>query len=201
MTAPTRVRMEVSPPSPLAPLVPKRFLGARFSTYKAETQTEQRALRAVVRWVELVVGGSGPMLALIGPQGTGKSHLLYAAAWALHEAKRHMQCRSWYRLADEIRYGGLNPYTQRPLEASEVRIHVWEAPVLLLDEVRPTANTAFDDTELAKLACHFYDQERPLLLTTNVSPLEAVLGAPAASRFSQIVITGRDRRQTTGPEA
>lgn len=177
------------------PFVPRRFAAARFANYQAETVSETHALRVVQRWVELVTKGEGPMLALIGPQGTGKSHLLYAAAWALYEVQVKTWCCSWYRLADELRYGGAARYGTLEMEAHEHRGLLWSQTVILLDEVRPTANTAFDDTELAKLACHCYDQQLPLLLTTNVNPLAEVLGAPAASRFTQVMLTGRDRRQ------
>ena len=152
-------------------------------------------MRTVQRWVELVVAGEPPMLALIGPQGTGKSHLLYAASWALYEHQTRHRCFSWYKLADELRYGGVSPYNGAALEAHEIREMLWRAPVILLDEVRPTAGTNFDDTELAKLACFTYDHQVPVLLTTNVSPLDAVLGPAAASRYSQVMVTGRDRRQ------
>jgi len=177
------------------PFVPKRFLAARFENYQSENDSEAKALRVAARWVELVTKGEGPMLALIGPQGTGKSHLLYAAAWALFVAHVRTCCRSWYRLADELRYGGPAYYGTQHMEPYEHRSLLWCQPVILLDEVRPTANTAFDDTELAKLACHCYDQQVPIVLTTNVNPLAEVLGAPAASRFTQITLTGRDRRR------
>lgn len=187
------------PPPPTtprpAPLVPKRFTNVTLETYVAETESERYALRAVRRWVELVDAGDGPMLAIIGPQGTGKSHLLYGAYRAV-AGPRAPSCFSWYRLADELRYGGTNPYNRAHLEAHEVRDRLWGAKVIMLDEVRPTANTNFDDTELAKVTCHCYDAEIPMLLTSNVSPLSDVLGGPAASRFTQIVVTGRDRRQT-----
>lgn len=186
------------PPEPtrLSALVPKRFTHTTLDNYVAETESERYAVRAVRRWVELVAKGEGPMLAIIGPQGTGKSHLLYGAYWALDAGPLRPRCFSWYRLADELRYGGKNPYNGAPLDPHEVRDRLWGAKVVMLDEVRPTANTNFDDTELAKVACHCYDAEIPMFLTTNVAPLADVLGGPAASRFTQIVVTGRDRRQT-----
>lgn len=196
---PRAARLAGPEPEPVRiprPIVPARFVDVRFASYIAETDSEQYALRSTQRWVELVLSGAAPMLALIGPQGTGKSHLLYAAAWALHDGGTRVSCWSWYRLADELRYGGVGQYAKEPLEAHEVRARLWASPVILLDEVRPTANTPFDDTELAKLACHAYDSHLPTILTTNVSPLAEVLGAPAASRFTQVVLTGRDRRQT-----
>lgn len=190
MTAP----LAFPPPIP-APFVPKRFTAVRFENYAPETDSETRALRVVRRWVDLVAKGEGPMLALIGPQGTGKSHLLYAAAWTLHELQVRAWCCSWYKLADELRYGGPARYGSLAMDSHEHRSLLWRQPVILLDEVRPTAGTAFDDTELAKLACHCYDQQLPILLTTNVNPLAEVLGPPAASRFTQEMLTGRDRRQ------
>ena len=183
-------RVEMPPPSLPTPDVPKRFRDARFTNYTAETDTERMALKMAERWVAAVLRGEGPMLALVGVQGTGKSHLLYSAAWALHLGGRTCRPFPWYRLADELRYG------RGMTEAHEIRTALFGQRVLLLDEVRPTANTAFDDTELAKLACHAYDQEIPVILTTNVSPLDAVLGPAAASRFTQLTLTGRDRRQT-----
>lgn len=176
-------------------LAPKRFRDVRFDGYKPENDSEAYALKTMRRWVEVVQQGKFPMVALIGPQGTGKSHLLYAASWALLEAGVAHGTFPWYRLADELRYGGKNPYNGQAYEAHQMRAFVWERPIILLDEVRPTAGTAFDDTELAKLACHCYDNQIPVVLTTNVSPLSDVLGPAAASRFTQIVITGRDRRQ------
>lgn len=191
-------RDEIPPPSTIPmPVVPKRFVGARFESFRPETDTETYALRSVQRWVEIVAKGEHPMLALVGPQGTGKSHLLYAASAMLHTLGKKHTCFSWYKLADELRYGGRSPYNGSPLAAHEVREMLWRAPVILLDEVRPTAGTSFDDTELAKLSCHTYDSHIPVLLTTNVSPLSDVLGPPAASRFTQITLTGRDRRQTS----
>lgn len=189
--SPERVRRVEMPSPPLPiPIVPKRFKSVRFSTYHAETDTERMALKMASRWVAAVLKGTGPMLALVGVQGTGKSHLLYSAAWALYEGGKPCRPLPWYRLADELRYG------RGPEEAHEIRTALFAQSVLLLDEVRPTANTAFDDTELAKLACHAYDHEIPVMLTTNVSPLDAVLGPAAASRFTQLTLTGRDRRQT-----
>lgn len=187
-------------------MVPKRFASATLDNYVAETESERYALRAIRRWVEVVVAGGGPMVAIIGPQGTGKSHLMYGAYWALYAGDGKWDtaprkpprpsCFSWYRLADELRWGGTNPYNGAKLESHEVRDRLWGAKIIMLDEVRPTANTNFDDTELAKVACHCYDAEIPMLLTTNVAPLADVLGGPAASRFTQIIVTGRDRRQT-----
>lgn len=176
-------------------IVPDRFTAAAFATYRAETPSQKTALGAVRRWAAEAAAGRGMMLALIGSTGVGKSHLLYAAANELLEKGARTYARGWYRLADELRYGGGSPFRPGQLEAFEVRALLWGQRVVLLDEVRPTASTAFDDTELAKFACHAYDQRLAVLITTNVSPLAEVMGPPAASRFTQVVVEGQDRRQ------
>lgn len=182
-------------------VVPNRFRGASFDNYQADTPSQRTALKAVQQWVQHARNRNGLMLALIGPTGVGKSHLLYAAANTLLNGGYGVYARGWYRLADELRYGGESPLALTrdgkpwPLEAHEVRALLWRQKIVLLDEVRPTAGTAFDDTELAKFACHAYDADLSVLLTTNVHPLADVMGPPAASRFTQLVIDGVDRRQ------
>lgn len=185
-------------PSPTikSALVPTRFRSASFDSYDPQTRSQSGALNSVREWVGMATAGEGPMLALIGNQGAGKSHLLYAALNAMLADRRSCYARPWYKLADELRYGGYSPFApDKTLDAPEVRALLWRHRIVLLDEVRATASTAFDDTELAKYACHAYDSEIAVLLTTNVHPLAAVMGPPAASRFTQLVIEGPDWRQ------
>lgn len=187
------------PPDVVPEIVPKRFTLASFANYEPANPTQTIALRVAKRWVECARAGDGKMLALIGATGTGKSHLLYAAVNALLGTHYPAGCysRPWYKLADELRYGGKSPFspTRALCEAFEVRAILWDQRIVMLDEVRPTASTAFDDTELAKFSCHAYDAKLSVFITTNVSPLADVMGAPAASRFTQVVVEGPDRRQ------
>lgn len=180
-------------------IIPDRFVDVSFGSFHISTPSQRTALAATKHWAEAAAarhGRHGLMLALIGPPGVGKSHLLYAAANYLMDCGEKPYARGWYRLADEIRYGGESAFVRgRMVDASEVRAELWRARILLIDEIRPTAGTAFDDTELAKLACHAYDRRLAVMITTNVNPLADVMGPPAASRFTQVVIDGPDRRQ------
>jgi len=177
-------------------LVPSRFAEASFENFSPTTASQRTALDGVQYWARGARHHQGIMLALIGLQGTGKSHLLYAAARTLLLANVPIYARAWYRLADELRYGGVSPFApEKMLEPHEVRAMLWRHQTVLIDEVRATASTAFDDTELAKFACWAYDSGVSVLITTNVSPLAEVMGAPAASRFTQITIDGPDWRQ------
>lgn len=178
------------------PYVAAKFVDASFDTYVPTSQSQHSALAATKDFCRRVELGEAPMLALIGSTGTGKSHLLYSAAKALHANGRRVFTRPWYMLADHLRYGGPGLFSERRLESHELRDAIMAEPIFMIDEVRPTAGTDFDDTELAKIVCRAWDNGRAMLITTNVSPLHAVLGPAVASRFTQIIITGPDHRQS-----
>lgn len=183
----------------VAALVPERFRHKSLATYHALTPSQGAARRAVQQFVDRVQGGQPSMLALIGAVGSGKSHLAYAALQDLiviFAGRWPIYARGWYRLADELRYGGQSPYTGQMLDPHEVRALLLAAKIVVLDEVRATAATEFDAQELAKVAAHAYDAGVSVLVTTNVNPLETVMGPAAASRFVQVVIDGPDGRQS-----
>jgi hypothetical protein len=176
-------------------MISAKFQATTLDAYEARTAKQSAALATVRAWLERAMKGEGGMLALIGPQGVGKSHLLYGAGNALLDADCKLYGRAWYRLADELRYGGKHPVTNRDIEPAGVRSALWSYPIVLLDEVRATASTAFDDTEFAKFAAFAYDNKIAVVMTTNVWPLENVIGPAAASRFVQVGVDGPDRRQ------
>jgi len=179
-----------------SPYVAEKFIGASFDTYRPAVLSQHSALAATRDFCRRVEHGEAPMLALVGSTGTGKSHLLYSAAKALHSTGHRVFTRPWYMLADHLRYGGPGLFTERRLESHELRDAIMAEPIFMIDEVRPTAGTDFDDTELAKIVCRAYDNGRSMLITTNVSPLANVLGPAIASRFAQVIITGPDHRQS-----
>lgn len=180
------------------PYVAEKFVDAGFTTYVPDpaAPTQLEALKATREFCRLVHSGKAPLLALIGTTGTGKSHLLYSAAKGLHVAGHRVFSRPWYLLADQLRYGGPALFSPHRLESHELRDALMKEQIVMLDEVRPTAGTDFDDTELAKIVCHAWDNGRAMLITTNVSPLAQVLGPAVASRFTQVTITGPDHRQS-----
>lgn len=195
--------------SMLQRMIPPRFRNASFATFRPATQSQSAALTAVRAWLEGLQ--DGPMLALVGHQGAGKSHLLYSAARVLIDAIETMDPKAramsgasypyvapWYSLSDQLRYGEVvqTQAGSRDRGPGEVRAGLWGRSVVMLDEVRATSGTNFDDTELARFACHAYDNRIAVLITTNVNPLEKVLGPAAASRFRQIVVDGPDARQS-----
>lgn len=189
-------QFELSPAttSKLQLLIPSRFRDVGFATFHPETDSQRTALTMVRAWTLDAKEGKGPMLALVGAQGCGKSHLLYAAARLLVTAQVPVYVRPWYRLADALRYGGRSAFAPSvTLDNTAVRDQLWEQRIVLLDELRPTASTEFDYNELAKFACWAYDERIAVLLTANAA-LEQAMGTAAASRFTELTIAGRDRR-------
>lgn len=186
----------------VAPRVPRAYPDATLGNWDVNRggaehkRGRQDALRAVQGWCKSASERGRGMLALIGPPGTGKSFLLYAAVRELYDIRDDFKifARPWYRLADDLRYGGPAPWSDHKLESPELRAKLYGADAVAIDEVRPTAGTAFDDTELAKLACHAWDECLPLIITSNVSPLSDVLGGPAADRFVAVTLMGPSLR-------
>lgn len=193
------------PSAPPPPAIPPHFERASFANYMPRTPSQRSALAMVQQWVAEADAGHGAQLALLGAQGTGKSHLLYAAAAQLHrEHGRRVFCALWPRLASCLRYGGPDPWPPLRLDGTrglparledyQHRDLLFAQRIILLDEVRQTANTAFDDTELTGLVAYAYNERIPLLITSNAYPLADLIGAPAASRFAQVVVAGPDAR-------
>lgn len=189
----------------LAGVIPRRFHGTSLVSYRRRSRSQEGARDAVAEWLAAVQAGEGPMLALVGDKGVGKSHLLYGAVRALYASRPTDQkkvitsgwrapfVQPWYRLAHLLRYG--DGRDDGPTGAQRIRQKLWDAPIVLIDEVRPTSGTSFDDTELAQFACHAYDNLVAVLITTNVHPLERVMGGPAAGRFTELVMDGPDGRE------
>jgi hypothetical protein len=198
-----RQRQEIDRRTMLAQ-IPRRFMRPDgvpkgFDEYRPRNPSQVGALAAAQKWVAGAAAGEPALTALIGPTGVGKSHLLYAAAWALFEATgRPPLCVRWYGFADELRFGrgGRDERGNPLMPAYEVRREWHAAPVCMIDEARPTSGTELDATELAKYALLAYDDCVPVLLTTNMADLESLMGEAPANRFRRIIIAGDSERGT-----
>ena len=176
--------------------VPRKFRKKRLHDYEARNSSQAQAVGAVAEWVKRTLAGEPMMMALVGETGTGKSHLLYGAAWALHEANGPVPfCVRWYDFGKELREGRgpVNEWNRPATPPSAVRAEWWGADVCLIDEARETSEFTVDATALAAYAFHAYNEEIPVLLTTNIGTLAEVLGGPAADRFEQVILIGGGR--------
>src|SRR5690606_37042594 len=86
------------------PAVPERYRDARWSTWEPKCDAIETARKAVELWVRTVAEGKHVMLALVGPKGTGKSHMLACAAHQLYEENRiRAGFFEWFLVADQLR--------------------------------------------------------------------------------------------------
>lgn len=168
------------------PAVPERYRDARWSTWEPKCDAIETARKAVELWVRAVAEGKHVMLALVGPKGTGKSHMLACAAHQLYEEHGiRAGFFEWFVVADQL----------RDIEtAAKVRERLREARPLILDECRPTSNTDFDAIELAKLTMYAYSHLQSVLLATNWASLEELMGEPAADRYTIVPVIGPSAR-------
>lgn len=209
---PDPVRSERMPPDPIpetprafwAPEVPRRFAGATFDAFDVNYSGQEfrdqlaAAHSAAQAWVKLALAGKPACVALVGSQGNGKSMLLWSAVKALTDARVHCYARSWYRLADELRYGGATPWLPGAVkEAYELRQLLLNSAAVAIDEVCATAGTSFDESELGKIVKNAWDNRQALIVTTNVHPLSNLMGAAAADRFTIVQLTAPSGRNRT----
>src|SRR5690606_37264865 len=130
--------------------------------------------------------GKHEMLALVGPKGTGKSHMLARGARQLHDERRSRAgFFEWFLAADQLREIDT---------AAEERERLREARPLILDECRPRSNTDFDAIELAKITMYAYSHLQSVLLATNWASLEELMGEPAADRYTIVPVIGPSAR-------
>lgn len=171
---------------PAAPRVPKHFKAARFATWQPKGPSIEAARGVVQEWVRNVVGGRPSMVALVGPEGTSKSHLLACAAWDLYEAHAiRAEFVEWFVIADELR---------DLATAREARAALRKPDVLIVDECRPTSGTDFDAMELVKLSMWAYSHDQSVLLATNFASLKELMGGPAADRWGVVTVQGPSAR-------
>lgn len=150
---------------------------------------EARAGQAVVQ--------KGPSLVLAGPAGRGKTHQAWGALRALSLCGA--RCR-WVRVPAARLFRSLRP---RPgIDSEAVFDEYARAAVLVIDDLGATKDSAWTEEVFDGLLDERYENERPVLITTNVPPKEFGdrFGDRVASRLVEtatvVTFTGPDRRRT-----
>jgi hypothetical protein len=194
-------------PDPVIPVpdIPARFKDARLDRFRPANDTQRSALEMAHRFVADVAAGKGRMLAYVGETEAGKSYLMYSIAHALYARRLRVYAASWLRLGDDLRYGARREVEDADgarrvveLEPWQVRNELWAQRIILLDEVRETSGTRFDEHEVAKLAGYCWDQKHSLCITTNV-PLRELVGPAVARRFTQVVVRATPPTKDVSP--
>lgn len=130
-----------------------------------------------------------------GPTGVGKTHLLWGIYRGL--ANRLGPGMRIVNVVDALESmkpsSGDDPHGQM--------LRLLQAPVLGLDDLGVEGeHTVWERKQLYQLVNGRYQEERPMVITTNVHPdeMKNVVGDRVASRLAeactQVIITGSDRR-------
>lgn len=166
-----------------AQAIPARFQWATLGDFGAEADP-------VRRWV--ATSGPRPNLVILGPVGTGKTHLAVAACRP--DADRGLEVRFFpvIELLDDLRPSG-PPGAFHDLA---------DIDRLIVDDLGTERPTDWTGERLGGLINRRWLEERPLVVTTNLTmpELRESIGAPAYSRLvgsGAVVVrlAGDDRRK------
>lgn len=176
--------------------VDPEFFEATLGNYKAETESEQRALTACKQMVE----GNVKKLLLLGNNGTGKTHLANALVKAFDGVRITM-----YELSAKIRAG----YNEQKSEL-EVLDGLLRYPLIAIDELGRTKGSDAEFNWLSYLIDKAHTRGIRLVLVSNKlqahslpadkkqNAIELYLPNDVISRLRQesiiVEVIGRDRR-------
>lgn len=153
-----------------------RFLRSTFETFVATTPAQRRALATCRTFAEDFDAGVGGGLWLIGPPGTGKTHLgsaivnhlirvgeIPARIHAVHE----LMAMARARIGGRVRGSA---WGDRPDESADEFIeNLARAPLLVLDEIGVSRGSDWETEQLFALVDTRYKFELPTVVVSNLT--------------------------------
>lgn len=166
--------------------IPRRLRERTFAEYRVETDEQRRALTAVRDFAEQFEEHAerGTVLVLAGRTGTGKGHLAAAASMQIIRAGRTVM----FATAREILLWLRASWTDREAPGElEVLNRLVDVDLLVIDEIGVQFGTDAERDQLFGVIDGRYREQRPMILTTNLSPakLKDVLGDRSFSRLRE----------------
>lgn len=167
--------------------IPKRFLKATFDTFETPRGDRLRAevLEASRIYAESVSMEDPEGIVMRGQPGSGKTHLAVAILRRVMERGMDGLYIGFNELLTQIRHS-YNP--DFPLSEDEVLMPLYEADVLVLDDLGAETTKDFVRDRLYLIVNRRYEAEKPLIITTNcdTAELDVRVGPRISSRLSEM---------------
>ncbi len=169
--------------------VGKRFLGCSLDNYTPRTADQTRALKTIKQYAENLLTEDGMTdtgLLIVGPVGTGKTHLAVAVIREAYRPGCSIAFAQVPQVLADIRAG-----IGRGDEEATAQIDMYsEVSVLALDDLGSERVTDWVHEQLFLIINRRYEEMLPTIITSNDSLeiLEEHLGKRIASRLAGMCI-------------
>ncbi|WP_180052367.1 MULTISPECIES: ATP-binding protein [unclassified Acinetobacter] len=163
-------------------MLPERHAHSGFKNYLVNNAGQQNALNHIVSYAKGMLNGEKNNLLMVGPTGTGKTHLSCAMAKTLLKKGKHARYITSEDLAQRI----MNAWEQPDATEKSVIYAFTQYDLLILDEY------GLHDRDKRREMVHKvlyarYDRMKPTMLISNMTleELQKDLGDRLWSRFQQ----------------